>query len=414
MVVFTFGKTVRVTSSRIGWAQIIGQASLVFVIFIASARNGSHLVGSRVSGSANLFAYPPGRGCRPKYDFIKDQRCPLALNAFKDLPYCRESHLSSSTPKLPCDVLTGLTAKVESDLDRGRALITTLSCNFVSELQVDLSDKATAAKQIVEVEKKREGSSFECRYMADAERYWVELRHRAWIMNAHHRPDPSTRVVGSDVPVEFVQSDLKGYYTDRQGDRKRLGEESSDMLPHSAAIQPVSSPPMALNALQVVVSQKGRLRKTHGQHVDSRNIMGGSMPSASSMFRLRQSWSRVEQWDRDDFVIMPDRLGDDVQVSALLKMLNISLDRDRNREMPDHSARYCGVSIDIDVEYTNMESWLGLRVTPFWFNDVYYQYHVRGHSWVTCTGRTVFKSASTDGDARDTNGVGGILAFRCR
>lgn len=370
-ITYDFGKVVRVRNSRVAWLHFIGAAAVSVGVVAAYAYTGAHLLDTNVSGSARLAAVPPGRGCRPKAVGENSlKRCPLALNAFSDLAYCKESSLPYSTPKLPCDIVSRTTAALMSDRIPEEARVETSYCVQKVEYLLNLSDSATAVEQQTDVENV---VSKECAYAADAERYWIEIKRDAWFLDTER---------GRGMYYEHVHAGryLNGYYFDKQGHQQQLANDSQRApSTKSASIAPLS-------ALEVVISDRGMFRRSNKKRSDiHRNIAGSSEPSASTRPRATQPRINVEQWD-DSVGFTTNKVADFVQVRALLKLANMSLDVGRNLEIPEFGPRYCGVNIHVELEYTNAARWMGLTVTPFWSNDVYYQYTVHGYSLKTCSG----------------------------
>jgi hypothetical protein len=366
---------VKITHPPVGWLYLVGQAFVIFGAFFANVFTGAHLEDVPVSGGGAIAtAFPPGRDC--KLDTVM-KRCPLALEALKDIPYCKESALPYTAAKLPCDFLSQLTARATSDRVPDEARITTSRCSYTLESKVNFSDNSSKEEQIMEIMGDIPGDeSGDCVYMANIDRYWLDFKHRASFIDRKKTHD-------------FHFQDLDGYFIDVGGKTQRLENESavmySDMaLPLKKDTTENRHPIALMSTLGVVVSERGMFRKSRHSSVSTRNLA----ELAELTLTTKQPRIDIKQWDTDKFI--RSTFSDQIQLGALLKLGNISLDNGRNSEKNEFGPRYCGADIDVDIEYSNADSWIGLKVTPLWTNSVYYTYRVRGFSYITCPGTYVF------------------------
>jgi len=404
-------KIARIKDSKLGLLRAALMCIiLIYVVGYQIMWRGNHLEMQDLAGVYQMqLDHPTRNSCDPI-----NVECMQNFTSMSTLPYCSQSPAASSI-KLPCQYWDA--QQLTQVTDQGLMIPTHISTYFQTPgCKPSVGNNWTCIGWLYDyLDKKGEtqsrrgqASPIEDIFVADIERYSLMVDHSVrstlghryyasemtgyWLdcKNEHQSdvgcvPRPihcdKRSCYGKDAETEKekLRPDLESHPKFR-GDRRSL-----TLLQTQTQVTPGNSPDLK----EVALHGTGAELSEDGDEVDSDSMAALQLMKGEDLLYSppvqptpKEAPARADHLDSLGVVSLDQ--GDIFRIGMLLKAANVSLDT-RRHNIPSWvggSYRSSGFVLVVRIHYTNVESWLGLKVLPWKVAGptLHYTYRVTKHA----------------------------------
>jgi hypothetical protein len=353
-----------------------------FIVVFHIMYRGSHLNVAPVNGVVRLQLRDPSENsCDPFY-----QNCTIGFKSMSSLPYCKQNNFTGVYQK-PCEYYDSV--ELRQVADEG-ILIPTRAMRFLQHKKCRPSFlnnfKCRSLFEFVGKDhglEKQGGIPAPVRdvFVADIERYDVLLDHSAHSAGA------------TSAGVQSYDFQMVGKYLEcpNKNDEKEACDVKPVLCVHSECPAGAMTPEDASPSL----SQAGSVRDDAFRRQPSYQALEaaeGENPDLQNEFELADAWLRKE------FVVSTTK-GDVFKLGNLVKTAGVSLDGNVSHGS-EQTYRNDGFALVLRIEYTNIQPWIGLQVTPWSPSGpkMHYTYRVMTHA----TGDVTFRKVQYNHNPADS------------
>jgi len=398
-------KIARIKDARLGLLRYaLTCIIIVYVVGFQILWKGNHLETREIAGVNQLqLDHPTSNNCNPRH-----VECMQNFTSLSRLPYCAQSHAAGSI-KLPCEYWDA--QKLSQLTDQGLMIPTHISTFYQTDgCKPSAANNWTCVGYLYDyLDKKGNTQSnrgaatpIDDIFIADVERYTLLIDH-----SAHFSSGPQT-----------YASRMQGYWLDckHEGEsdagcsRVPIKCVHANCVKGSAEAQTTESRPTFRGDQRSLSLAGASNHEWHDEEEDGDAFAALQVQTGKELYTSRGSQSRTittpisevaipahetrisepaisdprPQGNLESVGVAAIAEGDVFSIGMLLRAANVSLDR-RKHDVPSWvggSYRSSGFVLLIRIHYTNIESWLGMKVLP-WANtgpNMHYTYGISKHS----------------------------------